>query len=139
MKKINSLKLANCICVILLLFFFISCGDVDDSNSNSEFRIWMFLTTFIAVIFTFFALRISKKKPTVESQCPKCGKLGALQEIDRVYTSCCATIVTKSENGDVIGKTEVPMPATKYYYNVHVCCQFCEHKEIWETSAVSEN
>ena len=105
---------------------------------------WMLLTAIVAVVFGFFAGKISKKKHAVETKCPKCGQLSALQEVDRVCTGSHATTIsrlveTKDRQGNVIASTRVPVPATRYFYDVHLTCKFCSHNEVWKTNAVYEN
>jgi len=91
-------------------------------GSWSNGTTWMLLTAIVAIAVVFFAIKISKKKFAVETQCPKCGELSALQEIDKVCTGSRSTTVTrtvetKNKKGDVIATTEVPVPATKYFYD----------------------
>ena len=113
-------------------------------NGWEDFNTWMLLTAIVAIVVGFSAIKISKKKLAVETKCPKCGQLSALQEINRVCTGSRSTTVTrtvetKNRNGDVIATTEVPVPATNYFYDIHLTCKFCKHKEIWKTSEIYED
>ena len=109
--------------------------------ADYKLAIWAFLTALVAFVSAFYSIAKAREQFAIETACPQCKKLSAMEETERKCIGKTSTTVwedveTKNKNGDVIGTTRVPIAATRYVYDVYTQCKFCGHKDNYTTSEI---
>ena len=114
-------------------------GEKDSSdNSGVIYFILIVIGVFlILVVLIIIFYRYEKK-------CSNCKKWNAMKEYQRDLIGEKAskikkTLKTKDRNGNVIKTTEVYVPATIYYYDIHRKCKYCGYKDTVKESEKKEN
>ena len=111
-----------------------------DSSDNSG--VIYFILIVIGVFLILVVLIIIFYR--YEKKCSNCKKWNAMKEYQRDLIGEKAskikkTLKTKDRNGNVIKTTEVYVPATIYYYDIHRKCKYCGYKDTIKESEKKED